>query len=289
MKKKLAIADIRLDGKTQQRAEIDDVTVQQFANDMRNGDVFPDISVMFDGTDYFLVDGFHRVHATIKLKRTFILADVETGTRREAIWMSLSVNQKHGLRRKYEDVKKMLMETVFPDEEWSKETDAGIADWVKCSESYVNKRRVEYEKSQEAPVEPEPEAEPKDEPETTEEPKPEERQIVIDELGHEVPKHLESVFNRRQEIKDHIKVVSTIFKTIKDAQQKNDLLYVNCKVDQLKADLGNMRRNLRFTLPYAVCCYCQGDVNNQECTLCDQHGFINESTYQAVPAEMKGE
>ena len=286
MIKELALADIRIDGGTQQRVSIDEVAVQQFANAMRKGADFPEIHVAFDGSDYWIIDGFHRLLATRKNGKNVIKAEVSTGTRREAVWLSLNVNQKHGLRRKYEDVKKMLWKTVFIDSEWTTETDTALAEWIGCSVSYIVKQRKEYEASLQTP-----EAKPEEdkEPEPPSEPEPEPVVIVIDELGHEVPKHLEAVFNRRPEIKEQIKTVSTIFKTIKDAQQRDDLLYVYCKGDQLKADLGNFRRNLRFTLPYAVCPMCGGDVNNQECKTCDQHGFVNEAIYQAVPAEMKGE
>ena len=283
--KEIALKDLRIDGGTQQRFEIDEPTVQQYANRMRMGDKFPEMTVLYDGSTFWLVDGFHRYHAYSRLKKNIVEVDVEQGTRREAIWMSLNVNQTHGLRRKYEDVKRMLFKTIFPDHDWAKETDAAIGYWIGCSDSYVCKRRKEYEKSLEAPaVTPEPEVEaPTDEPV----PEPSPPEAVIDEVGKEVPKHLEPVFNRRPEIKELIKTVGDIHKKVKDAQLKGDMLYVNCKVDQLKADLGNFRRNLRFTLPYAVCPMCGGDVNNQECTACDQHGFVNESVYNAIPDEMK--
>jgi hypothetical protein len=257
---------------------------------MRAGNEFPPIDVVFDGASYFLVDGFHRYRANIKLNKTIIKAEVSQGSRREAIWMSLTVNQEHGLRMNSQDVHKMLMKTVFPDAEWSTQTDAAIAELIGFSASYVSKKRREYAdfiKSQ-ADKKPEPKPEEEKEPDApTEEEETKPEPAVVDELGKPVPKHLEAVFNRRPEIKQHIKDVSAIFKTVKDAALKNDPLYCNCKVEQLKSHLSNFRSVLRFTLPYAVCIYCGGDVNNQECKACEQHGFINEATYLAAPKEMK--
>lgn len=288
MLKEIAIADIRIDAGTQQRFEIDEKTVSQYANRMDEGDKFPAIDLVFDGATYFLYDGFHRYWATCKLKKHTIMANVEKGSRREAIWMSMNVNQKHGLRRAYADVEKMLVGTIFPDKDWIQETDIAIGDWIGCSPSYVSKKRKIYLKSLEATPEPEVKTETEDPADPAKEPKSEPVSIVVDELGHEVPKHLEVVFGRRTELKVHIKTISTIFKTIKDGVQKQDPLYANLKIDQMKADLSNIRTNIRFSLPYAVCPYCGGDVNNQECSLCNQRGFVNESTYKVVPDDMKG-
>jgi hypothetical protein len=289
MIKEIALADIRIDGGTQQRFEIDEVTVQQYASRMRAGSVFPPIDVVFDGASYFLVDGFHRHRANLKLGKTIIEAEVSTGTRREAIWMSLTVNQEHGLRMNSQDVHKMLMRTVFPDAEWSNQTDIAIAELIGFSASYVSKKRREYADFVKAQSEQKPETKPEDEeekePDAPTEPEPE--PAVVDELGKPVPKHLESVFNRRPEIKQHIKEAMAIVKTVKDAVLKNDPLYCNCKVEQLKSHMSNFRSVLRFTLPYAVCPYCGGDENNQECKACEQHGFVNEATYLATPKNMK--
>jgi hypothetical protein len=283
MLKQIALADIRIDGGTQQRVVICDNTVMQYSYAMGNSD-FPPIEATFDGKAYWLTDGFHRLHAMRKLKKTVIEVEVTTGTKREAIWKSLQANQKHGLRRAIGDVKAMLIETVFPDPEWSKVTDDELAKWIGTTANYISKIRKQTEPKEQTPEAFEHGAY----DESPEEPEPE-KIAVTDEVGKPVPEHLEAVFNRRPEIRELIRTVSDVFKTVKEAQAKNDPLYCNCKVDQLKADLANFRRNLRFTLPYAVCCYCGGDVNNQECQLCNSTGFINEMTYEnGVPAEMKG-
>lgn len=283
MIKKIALADIRIDGQTQQRVVIDDTTVLQYSYAMSQKDSsFPPMDVVFDGKDYWLFDGFHRYHSLRKLKRTVVEVAVTTGTRRDAVWNSLQANQKHGLRRQPGDIKAMLLQTVFPDEEWSKETDEALAEWIGCTPKYISKIRRQTMTTEERKIDTETKA--KEAKKSVKKPP---KIIVTDEIGKTVPKHLESIFNRRPEIRDYIKVVNEVFKTVKEAQQKNDPLYRYCKVDQMKATLADFRRNLRFTLPYAVCPYCGGDVNNQECKLCNSTGFINESTYLAVPPEMK--
>ena len=61
--KTLAIAAIRRDGGTQPRAALDEAIVADYAADMRGGAPFPPGAVMYDGTDYWLYDGFHRTAA----------------------------------------------------------------------------------------------------------------------------------------------------------------------------------------------------------------------------------
>ncbi len=110
---------------------------------------------------------------------------------------------------------------------------------------------------------------------------------VLDSVGHEVPEHLIEVFSRVPEVTEHIKVINRMYRTIKKAVVDKDPLYANCKLRSLKADVGNLRRNLRFTLPYAVCRFCGGDVNNEYCRACGGRGFVNELTYIATPKELK--
>lgn len=57
------LASIRLDGGTQPRAELREDVIEDYAEAMRAGAVFPPVVVYFDGEAYWLADGFHRVKA----------------------------------------------------------------------------------------------------------------------------------------------------------------------------------------------------------------------------------
>src|SRR5262245_22985512 len=66
----LAIQQIRRDGGTQSRAALNEETITDYADAMEdllripNGlSQFPPLIVFYDGTDYWLADGFHRVEA----------------------------------------------------------------------------------------------------------------------------------------------------------------------------------------------------------------------------------
>ena len=95
---------IRVDGGTQPRAELLIEVMEDYAEQMRGGVEFPPITVFFDGKDYWLVDGFHRLGAHQRVRpNAAIEADVIQGTQSEAQWYSLGANKTHGLRRTPED------------------------------------------------------------------------------------------------------------------------------------------------------------------------------------------
>ncbi|MFT5682860.1 MAG: hypothetical protein ACI8RZ_003784 [Myxococcota bacterium] len=140
-KQRVAIADIRLDGGTQQRVTINDATVAEYAEDMKAGAKFPPLLLFFDGTDYWLADGFHRLAAIKRLpRRRKIDAEVREGTQRDAILHSVTVNAQHGLRRSNAD-KRNAVETLVKDPEWSGWSNSEIARRCSVSEYLVRNIR----------------------------------------------------------------------------------------------------------------------------------------------------
>lgn len=115
--KTLNLQTIIIDKGTQSRAQISEETVSDYAEAMQAGDQFPPITVFHDGVDYYLADGFHRLHAAQRLGKASIQAEVKTGTLRDAILYSLGANDKHGLRRSNAD-KRKCVRTLLEDFEW---------------------------------------------------------------------------------------------------------------------------------------------------------------------------
>lgn len=100
----LELVQIRLDGETQSRAELCEAVVQEYHDLMAEGVVFPPVRVWFDGSDYWLADGFHRVEAARRNGALRIAAMVQHGTLEDARWDSLAANSIHGLRRSKRDI-----------------------------------------------------------------------------------------------------------------------------------------------------------------------------------------
>jgi len=122
----LRLENIRIDGGTQPRVEIDQKVVADYADLYANGVNLPPVTVFFDGTSHWLADGFHRYWATKKIDCEVIFADVHQGTQRDAILYSAGANAAHGLRRSNADKHRAVM-MLLEDEEWSQWSDREIA------------------------------------------------------------------------------------------------------------------------------------------------------------------
>jgi adenylylsulfate kinase len=104
----LDVAKIRTDGGTQARANIDRAVVQEYGELMEGGVEFPPVRTWFDGNDYWLVDGFHRVAATKRIGARTIAAQVLHGSLEDARWDSYRANSTHGLRRTVADLETVI-------------------------------------------------------------------------------------------------------------------------------------------------------------------------------------
>lgn len=142
--KKLNILNIRTDGGTQPRLELDQAMVKDYAEKMRDGIVFPPIIVFHDGSEYWLADGFHRYFATKSNALTTIEAEVKQGTLRDAMLFAWSANNRHGKPPKPEDIRAIIRK-MFEDEEWSKWSNVQIAKQLEVSVSTVQRLRVAYQ------------------------------------------------------------------------------------------------------------------------------------------------
>ena len=111
----LKLSQLRIDGGTQPRVEINEEAVADYAERLREGVVLPPVTAFFDGVVYWLADGFHRYHAHRRAGREAIAVDVHDGGLREAILYSVGANTDHGLRRTNED-KRKAVETLLTHE-----------------------------------------------------------------------------------------------------------------------------------------------------------------------------
>lgn len=122
---------------TQSRVKLDEDVIAEYAEKMKAGAKFPPVKVYNDGIENYLADGFHRYFAVKKLGKTSIDAVVVSGTLREAILYSVSVNDEHGLRRTNEDKRNSVMKLI-EDYEWGGWSDSEIARACKVSQPYVS-------------------------------------------------------------------------------------------------------------------------------------------------------
>lgn len=137
----IELSRIRTDGGTQSRAAIREETVAEYLEAMENPEtVFPPVTLYFDGTDYWLADGFHRLAAWKRIGRVAVPAHLREGDRRRAILHSVAANAAHGLPRSNNDKRRAVM-TLLEDDEWSAWTDTEIARQCGVSQPFVSSLR----------------------------------------------------------------------------------------------------------------------------------------------------
>ena len=128
---------------TQSRVSVDTKTVDEYAEALQNGATLPPVTVFFDGTNYWLADGFHRLAAHRRPNRREIEVEQRDGTQRDAILHSVGANASHGLRRSNAD-KRRAVEMLLSDPEWSQWSDREIAKQCAVSHPFVADVRASY-------------------------------------------------------------------------------------------------------------------------------------------------
>jgi hypothetical protein len=117
----LALDLIRTDGGKQTRTTTNITQANGCVEDMAAGAVCPLVDVFFDGSDYWLADGFHRLIACRSLGLAEIEVEVHDGSRHDAILYAVRPNAVRGLRRTNDD-KHNAVRTLLKDPErlqWS--------------------------------------------------------------------------------------------------------------------------------------------------------------------------
>ena len=200
----LKFSQIRIDGGTQMRVSINQDKVAEYAEKMREEETFPPIKATFDGTVYWLYNGFHRYFAAQAAGATTIEVEYKPGTMEDAQDLALSANHDNGLPRSNEDKRKSV-ETAISMERHANKSDRDIAKLCKVSVSFVGAvRRPEikekqaknvakhYEnkptKTSESVVELHPDADPK--PSLTQDYGPDEQELKANELAEQADREI---------------------------------------------------------------------------------------------------
>ncbi|MBC2594424.1 ParB N-terminal domain-containing protein [Ruficoccus amylovorans] len=138
--KEVAISRIIRESECQVREKINERTVSEYAETLKDGGTFPPV-ILFgthDGAKLYLADGFHRLFAHERCNRTTITAEIHEGGLCEAIRYALGVNSTHGLRRTSADKRKAIGIALQHFHELS---NVAIAELCGVSESSVRNHR----------------------------------------------------------------------------------------------------------------------------------------------------
>lgn len=140
----LELEQIRIDGGTQSRVELNQETVAEYAQGFTAGASFPPVVVFFDGANYWLADGFHRYFGARDAGESAIDAEIRTGTQRDAVLYSWGANDKHGLPRSNAD-KRNIVTAILKDEQGRQWSDNKIAKDFGFSHPFVGNVRRSLE------------------------------------------------------------------------------------------------------------------------------------------------
>lgn len=139
----LSIAEIRRDGGTQPREKLDLNHIATLSEAIEDGAELDPVIVFYDGSDYWLADGFHRCKASEESGLEDIPVVIHQGTRRDAILYSVGANAEHkAAKPRSRADKRRAVTMLLNDPDWSKWSNYQIAQACKVNEKTVRNIRV---------------------------------------------------------------------------------------------------------------------------------------------------
>ena len=138
----VALDHIRTDGGTQPREYLNELVLSEYTEALAFGAEFPPLTLFYDGSHYWLADGFHRFFAAKKHGAASVAAEIRQGTRRDAVLYAAGANATHGLRRTNADKRRAVL-TLLKDEEWQRWSNREIARQCGVTHTFVGKLRTE--------------------------------------------------------------------------------------------------------------------------------------------------
>lgn len=114
-------------------------------------------------------------------------------------------------------------------------------------------------------------------------------EVFKDAVGREIPKKLVPLWQRADEIKDLMALVSKAKCAIAKAHEEKDIMYAEVN-NTAVGDLDRAYHAIKCGIPYAVCPDCQGHPESQpksQCRLCLGRGLISQFRWKMVPEEKR--
>jgi len=321
-RKPVPIDKIRIDGGTQMRAELHDETVVDYANAMNEGVEFPAIIVFDDGSNHWLADGFHRLHAAKKAGSKSIIADIRVGTKDAAFWFAASANAAHGRPRTQADKRKTLSNVLshpdssaMSDREIAKRCCVGrelVAEIRKVihvgNDKYdrtfthpktgkpatMDTAKIGKHAAPVAPPEPEEGQDSGDEAwpvansapaqqrPAQAPPTPAKPKAAVDSVGNAIPAHLAGIFAGETLAKIQASIQQARA-IIKAATEAGDPELAQAERQRMDIDLKNVWEAVKFARPYAVCMHHKGKA----CVPCKGTGWLVKTSYDRLVSEQK--
>ena len=136
----MKLTEIILDPKLQQRDQLNQGIIDEYTESIKDGAVFPAVTIYHDGTSNFLTDGWKRFYAHQKAGLDDIEVTIINGSWRDALRASAKANKSHGERRNSQTLHNCVM-VYLEDFEWAEWSDREIARDAGVSHQLVGKIR----------------------------------------------------------------------------------------------------------------------------------------------------
>lgn len=288
----LLLSDIQLDPTCQARAATNDEVVADYAEKIGAGVKFPPAIVFFDGSHYWLADGFHRHDAATEAGEDFLLCDVREGGRRDAQLYAAGANSDHGLYRSSAD-KRRAVGLLLNDAEWRRWSDRRIADHCGVSNKLVATVRRQLGESPSCD-EPEKRVGKDGKARTVPAPKPSDDELLEEILGPEDDDEEDEFDPDRFEeespdvdwveewARDYRRAINDLVRMKKDfvALAEDEKLggHLHDKVTRITRDIDSLRGTVRQMEPVQLCGGCEGSG----CQKCASTGFWTRAIVQRI-------
>jgi hypothetical protein len=142
----MKLTEIRTDGGTQARAQLNQEVVNEYANQMQDGVVFPPVVIFNDGSNNWLADGFHRYYAHRQNGALEIEVEVHSGTVDDATLYAFGATNRRGLSFTRSDLTEIIGR-INKHPVWSTWSTRKIAEHIGCSHMTVSRIRSSFEEA----------------------------------------------------------------------------------------------------------------------------------------------
>ena len=111
---------------------------------------------------------------------------------------------------------------------------------------------------------------------------------VKDGLGKDPPKELRDVFAIRDDFAKQRNALTQVKKWITQTVSHPGAKVLESVAQQIKVDIDNADRALKFARPHSACVYCKNKMPKlANCNACKGNGWITEPVYDQAPKDMK--
>ena len=286
----------------QTRVALDEATVREYAESMRDGAKFPPVKVYEEpvAVAYYLADGFHRVEAAMRAGLTQIDADVERGTFVDALRYALGCNGRHGKRTTNED-KRRAMEMAW---EHRQELFGGVPSAALLAQTCgLHRNTAQAYLAEHAPALP---ARPvqgaqnvlpgapapipvrvgtdgKAYPVRPVRPAPVDPYVPRDRFGVFIPEAIGAAFGE-DVLSDILGTISAARSAVRRGLDDGDIRFAAVRQDAL-VNLDNAYGFVAAAAPFCVCRVCKGAGGG--CRACHGRGWQTEEEYGRNPKEFR--